>query len=140
MNRLILILCALALGCTAAMAQSASPADARVYIISPADGATVSSPVRVRFGLSGMGVAPAGIDKAKTGHHHLLINRALPTGEELDFSLPAEDGLRHFGGGQTEVAIELPRGTHTLQLLLGDHNHVPHVPMVASPVVTITVR
>lgn len=140
MNRLILILCALVLGCTTATAQSASPADARVYIISPADGATVSSPVRVQFGLSGMGVAPAGIDKAKTGHHHLLINRPLPVGEDLEFSLPAEDGLRHFGGGQTEVSIELPKGTHTLQLLLGDHNHVPHVPLVASPVVTITVR
>lgn len=140
MNRLILILCALVLGSTAAMAQSASPPDARVYIIAPADGATVSSPVRIQFGLSGMGVAPAGIDKVKTGHHHLLINRALPTGEDLEFSLPAEDGLRHFGGGQTESFIDLPKGTHTLQLLLGDHNHVPHVPLVASSVVTITVR
>jgi Domain of unknown function (DUF4399) len=123
-----------------ALAQSPAPDGARAYIISPADGATVTSPVTVRFGLSGMGVAPAGIDKANTGHHHLLIDRPLPTGEDLEFSLPAEDGLRHFGGGQTEVTLELPKGRHTLQMLLGDHNHVPHVPPVASEVVTITVE
>jgi len=140
MHRLILAFCALLLGMAAAAAQSPSTPDAKVYIISPADGATVSSPVRVQFGLSGMGVAPAGIDKARTGHHHLLINRPLPSGEELEYSLPAEDGLRHFGGGQTEVTIDLPKGTHRLRLLLGDHNHVPHVPPVVSDVVTITVR
>ena len=124
----------------AALAQSPAPEGARAYIISPADGATVSSPVTVRFGLSGMGIAPAGIEKADTGHHHLLIDRPLPTGEDLEFSLPAEDGLRHFGGGQTEVTLDLPKGRHTLQMLLGDHNHVPHVPPVASAVVTITVE
>jgi len=124
----------------AALAQSPAPDGAGAYIIAPADGATVASPVTIRFGLSGMGVAPAGIDKANTGHHHLLIDRALPTGEDLEFSLPAEDGLRHFGGGQTEVVLDLPQGTHTLQLLLGDHNHVPHVPPVASPTITITVE
>ncbi len=140
MNRLILILCALLTGSAAAMAQSPSAPNAQVYIIAPADGATVRSPVRVLFGLSGMGIAPAGIDKARTGHHHLLVNRPLPTGEDLEFSLPAEDGLRHFGGGQTEVSLDLPPGTHRLQLLLGDHNHVPHVPPVASGVVTITVE
>ncbi|MDF1722634.1 MAG: DUF4399 domain-containing protein [Minwuia sp.] len=140
MNRLILAVCALLLGTVAAMAQSPAPPEAKVYIISPADGATVSSPVRIQFGLSGMGVAPAGIDKAKTGHHHLLINRPLPTGEDLEYSLPAEDGLRHFGGGQTEVSVVLPKGTHTLQLMLGDHNHVPHVPPVVSGLVTITVQ
>ena len=124
----------------AAVAQSPAPAGAQAYIISPADGATVTSPVTVRFGLTGMGVAPAGIDKANTGHHHLLIDRPLPTGEDLEYSLPAEDGLRHFGGGQTEVTLDLEKGRHTLQILLGDHNHVPHVPPVASAVVTITVE
>ncbi|GJL90328.1 MAG: rod shape-determining protein RodA [Minwuia thermotolerans] len=124
----------------AALAQSPAPAGAQAYIISPADGATVTSPVTVRFGLTGMGVAPAGIDKANTGHHHLLIDRPLPTGEDLEYSLPAEDGLRHFGGGQTEATLDLEKGRHTLQILLGDHNHVPHVPPVASAVVTITVE
>ncbi|MDF1737151.1 MAG: DUF4399 domain-containing protein [Minwuia sp.] len=123
-----------------AMAQSPAPEGAQAYIISPDEGATVTSPVTVRFGLTGMGVAPAGIDKANTGHHHLLIDRAMPTGEDLEYSLPAEDGLRHFGGGQTEVTLDLPKGRHTLQILLGDHNHVPHVPPVASSLVTITVE
>lgn len=140
MRILSLILATLLLTGGGVLAQSPAPEGAAAYIISPADGATVSSPVTVRFGLVGMGVAPAGIDKAGTGHHHLLIDWPLPTGEDLEFSLPAEDGLRHFGGGQTEVTLDLPKGTHTLQLLLGDHNHVPHVPPVASPVVTITVE
>ena len=84
-----------------------------------------------------MGVAPAGVEKEKTGHHHLIINAGLP---ELDFSIPADENYRHFGGGQTEAMIELPAGTHTLQLLLGDHNHIPHNPPVTSEKITITVK
>ena len=115
-----------------------SPPGAAVYIISPTDGATVSSPVTVQFGLKGMGVAPAGIEKDKTGHHHLLIDvTELPP---LDEPIPADDSHRHFGGGQTEVTLELPPGTHTLQLLLGDQNHIPHEPPVLSEKITITVQ
>jgi hypothetical protein len=115
-----------------------SPDGAQVYIISPADGAAVSNPVTVRFGLKGMGVAPAGIEKEKTGHHHLLIDvTELPP---LDEPIPADDNHKHFGGGQTEVTVELPPGTRTLQLLLGDQNHIPHEPPVMSEKITITVQ
>lgn len=115
-----------------------APEGAELYIISPQDGEVVSSPVRVQFGLLGMGVAPAGIDQAKTGHHHLLIDVAqLP---DMSGPLPATDAIRHFGGGQTEVSIELEPGEHTLQLLLGNYIHVPHTPPVLSPKITITVQ
>ena len=116
-----------------------APEGAIAYVISPANGATVSSPVTVRFGLEGMGVAPAGTEKEKTGHHHLLID-VDPSGIDYNNPLPADDNHRHFGGGQTEVTLELPSGAHTLMLLLGDHNHVPHEPPVMSEPVTITVQ
>ena len=116
---------------------TASPDGARVYIVSPADGASVSNPVTVVFGLQGMGVAPAGVEKDKTGHHHLIIDVDLP---DADAPVPADDNHRHFGGGQTEVTLELEPGSHTLQLLLGDHNHIPHDPVVASEQITITVE
>lgn len=111
--------------------------DAAVYFISPTDGATLSSPVKVVFGLSGMGVAPAGTDRAGTGHHHLLIDTGLP---ELQKPIPSDANHRHFGGGQTEAMIDLEPGVHTLQLLLGDMKHVPHDPPVVSEVITITVE
>jgi len=115
-----------------------APADARLYFISPADGATVSSPVTVRFGLKGMGVAPAGVVKPMTGHHHLLVDvDKLPP---LDQPIPSDAHHRHFGKGQTETVLELPEGTHTLQLLLGDSNHIPHVPPVISKRITIHVK
>ena len=119
--------------------RSAAPEGAAAYIISPADGSTVSNPVTIVFGLEGMGVAPAGTEKENTGHHHLLINTDLET---IDFEsgLPATDQIVHFGGGQTQVTKELPAGTHTLQLLLGDWTHVPHDPPVLSEVITITVE
>lgn len=109
---------------------------ASVYIISPTNGATVSGPVTVKFGLKGYGVAPAGVEKAKTGHHHLLINTKL---DDFENPIPADDQHIHFGGGQTQTTIELPPGKHTLQLVLGDHNHIPHKPVIQSEVVTITV-
>lgn len=118
--------------------RSPAPADARAYIISPEDGSTVSNPVTVVFGLEGMGIAPAGTETDNTGHHHLLINTD-PGTLDLDTSLPATDQIVHFGGGQTQVTKELPAGTHTLQLLLGDWSHVPHDPPVMSEVITITV-
>lgn len=116
------------------------PAGAEAYIISPADGATVKSPVTVVFGLKGMGVAPAGVSKPKTGHHHLLIDTDLPTGEELADPLPADDHHVHFGGGQTQTTVELAPGKHTLQLIMGDASHVPHNPPLASKKITITVE
>lgn len=131
------VLLALASLPLAALASSA-PDGASAYIISPANGETVTSPVKVRFGLAGMGVAPAGVEQAHTGHHHLLIDvEELPAPDQ---PIPADDHHRHFGGGQTEVTVDLPPGQHTLQLLLGDHLHVPHNPPVASEVVTITVE
>ena len=112
---------------------------AQAYIISPADGATLSNPVTIVFGLTGMGVAPAGTEADNTGHHHLLINTDSAS-LDLDTSLPASDEVVHFGGGQTQVSKDLPAGTHTLQLLRGDLNHVPHDPPVLSDVITITIN
>jgi hypothetical protein len=106
--------------------------------MSPSDGEVVDSPVTVTFGLKGMGVAPAGIDKANTGHHHLLIDLAEPPA--FDAPLPTDANHRHFGGGQTEVTIELQPGEHTLQLILGDQSHIPHDPAVLSKTITIVVR
>ena len=119
--------------------RSPAPKGAKAYIVSPADGSTVSSPVTIVFGLEGMGVAPAGIEEENTGHHHLLINTD-PNTLDWDSGLPATDQIVHFGGGQTQVTKELPAGTHTLQLLLGDWSHVPHDPPVMSAVITITVN
>jgi hypothetical protein len=114
-----------------------SPAGAEVYIISPKDGATVASPVHVQFGLKGMGIAPAGVKFDNTGHHHLLIDTDLPSNPGAP--LPATDKIMHFGKGQTETMLTLPPGKHTLQLLLGDLNHIPHDPPVVSKKITITV-
>ncbi|MBL4790692.1 MAG: DUF4399 domain-containing protein [Kordiimonadaceae bacterium] len=110
---------------------------AEVYIIFPADGATITGPVTVRFGLKGMGVAPSGVEKVGTGHHHLIIDAPLPS--VTDF-IPADEHHKHFGGGQTEVTLTLAPGEHTLQLLLGDQSHLPHAPAVYSKKITITVE
>ena len=114
-----------------------APQGAAVYIIAPQNGAVVSSPVTVVFGLKGMGVAPAGVEKEMTGHHHLIVDAELPP---LDEGLPADENYRHFGGGQTQTSVELPPGRHTLQLIMGDHYHVPHDPPVISERITITVK
>lgn len=119
------------------MPRTPAPAGATVYIVSPADRDRVSSPVTVRFGLRGMGVAPAGVEAPNTGHHHLLINVTEPPA--LDQPLPANDQIRHFGAGQTETTLELTPGDYTLQLVLGDHLHIPHQPPTRSPIVRITV-
>ena len=117
---------------------SPAPADADLYFIEPADGATVGPSVVVKFGLSGMGIAPAGIEKTNTGHHHLLIDHE---GEiTLNQPLPANDVVRHFGGGQTETTVVLSVGEHRLRLVLGNHLHVPHDPPVMSDEITITVE
>lgn len=114
-----------------------SPVGAEVFIISPKDGATVASPFVVQFGLKGMGVAPAGVRYANTGHHHLLIDSDPPA--DLNAPLTADDRLIHFGEGQTQAIVTLPPGKHTLQLLLGDQDHRAHNPPVFSKRITITV-
>jgi hypothetical protein len=115
-----------------------APADARVYIVSPRDGATVPQSFTVRFGLKGMGVAPAGVDKANTGHHHLLVDaKALPPAGQ---PIPNDAQHRHFGGGQTETVLKLAPGTHTLQLELADANHVPFDPPLVSRKITVHVK
>jgi hypothetical protein len=120
-------------------AQTPSPSGAKVYFINLKDGHEVTSPFLVQFGLTGMGVAPAGVDKPNTGHHHLLIDAAL-SGDELKRPIVMDDKHRHFGNGQTEAMITLPPGKHTLQLVLGDWSHIPHVPPVMSNVITVTGR
>ena len=121
----------------AAPPRTAAPAGATVYFLAPANGATVTSPFTVRFGLRGMGVAPAGVQAPNTGHHHLLIDVETPPPEGLP--LPADEHVRHFGLGQTETELTLPPGQHTLQLVLGDALHIPHQPPVRSEKITITV-
>jgi hypothetical protein len=134
-----LILTALLMSTALALAQerTPSPAGAEAYIISPKNGAHVHSPVLVQFGLKGMGIAPAGIKFDNSGHHHLLIDTDPPS--DLSAPLPATDKIVHFGKGQTETLLNLSPGKHTLQLLLGDQNHIPHSPPVLSQPITITV-
>jgi hypothetical protein len=114
-----------------------SPPGAKVFFIEPADGAEVTSPVTVKFGIEGMEVVPAGVEKEHGGHHHVLIDTQL---EDVNSPMPMDDNHKHFGKGQTEAQLELTPGKHTLQLVLGDHNHIPHDPVVQSPVITITVK
>ena len=121
-----------------AVEKSSSPDKVMLYIISPQDGDTVSSPVKVIFGLNGMGVAPAGIKMKNTGHHHLLIDLAqLP---DINLPIPSDQHHRHYGKGQTEALIELEKGEHTLQLILGDHMHVPHEPPIISKKIRVIVN
>jgi len=130
---------ALAAGLAQAAGRTPAPAGAQAYIISPADGAKLHGPVVVRFGLKGMGVAPAGVLAENTGHHHLFVDTDLPA----DLGLPVgmvEGKIIHFGKGQTETTLTLAPGKHTLQLLFADGAHVPFDPAVASPKVTITVE
>ena len=117
--------------------RTAAPESALVYFLSPENGATVTSPFTVRFGLRGMGVAPAGVNTANTGHHHLLIDVAELPPDNLP--IPNDANHRHFGLGQTETEITLPPGQHTLQLVLGDALHIPHQPPLRSEKITITV-
>lgn len=119
-----------------APALTPSAPNAKVYFIEPANGAVVGETFKVKFGLAGMGVAPAGTDKENTGHHHLLIDAA---------SMPAMDKplgqeVKHFGGGQTETEVTLPKGTHTLQIIFADKSHIPHNPPVVSEKITVAVK
>ena len=115
-----------------------APKGAKVYFITPKDGAVIKGPVTVRFGLKGIGIAPAGVKWENTGHHHLLVDaEKLP---DMKVPIPADDHHRHFGGGQTEVTLELAPGKHTLQLLLADFLHIPHDPPIMSKKINITVE
>jgi hypothetical protein len=139
---LLLVLASFAIAGTAVAEQQAlprteAPEGAEVYFVSPQNGETVASPVTVVFGLRGMGVAPAGVNLPATGHHHLIIDAPTPN---LDLPIPTDANHRHFGAGQTEVTVSLEPGTHTLQLVLGDLNHVPHSKPVVSETITITVK
>ena len=113
-----------------------SPPGAKEEFVDLKDGAVIGPKTTIHFGLHGMGVAPAGTKKANTGHHHLLIDTDLPP---LDKPIPNDENHLHFGGGQTEVELSLPPGPHTLQLLLGDADHIPHTPPVYSEKIHVTV-
>ena len=108
----------------------------KVYFINLEDGDELKSPFLIQFGLSGKGIAPAGIDIDNTGHHHLLINQ-----NEINYSvpIPSSDQHLHFGLGQTETMLNLPLGKHKLQLVLGDKFHIPHDPPLISEIIEITV-
>ena len=110
----------------------------KLYFIEPKDGATVNGPIKIVFGLSGMGVAPAGIDFPNTGHHHLLVD--LENLPDLSKPIPANKNHIHFGKGQTEAILELPKGKRTLQLLMGNYLHIPHKEPVVSDKITIFVK
>jgi hypothetical protein len=122
----------------AAGQRTPAPPDAYVYIGWPNDGQTLSAGrIKIWFGARNIGVAPAGVNFRHAGHHHLLINVPLPP---LDEPIPNTNNHVHFGAGQTEAFIDLTPGTYTLQLLMGDADHVPHNPPVTSKKITIHVR
>jgi hypothetical protein len=121
----------------AAQERTPSPHGAKVFIVTPKNGATVHNPFVVKFGLKGMVIAPAGTKADNSGHHHLLIDTDAPA--DLGASLPATDKIVHFGKGQTETTLTLSPGKHTLQLLFADAMHIPHNPPLLSRKITITV-
>jgi hypothetical protein len=134
-----LVLAASSVAVSQAQDRTPSPKGAKVFIISPKNGETVSSPVTVKFGIKGMTLAPAGTKQENSGHHHLLIDTDPPS--DMGQPLPSvPDKVVHFGKAQTETTVTLPPGKHTLQLLLGDQNHIPHNPPVLSKKITITVK
>ena len=136
--RVLMLLCLAGVVSAQVLPKKKSTEGTTVYFISPKDGETVGQTFTVKFGLKGMGIAPAGVDFANTGHHHLLIDMAkLP---DLNGALPATDTIRHFGAGQSEAEVKLPPGKHTLQLVFADYLHIPHDKPVISEKITITVK
>jgi hypothetical protein len=119
------------------LARTASAEGANVFFITPADGATVKNPISIEFGIAGMDVVKAGNNQANSGHHHLLIDTDLP---DLGLPIPADEHHVHFGDGSASTQITLPPGEHKLQMLLGDHLHIPHNPPLTSAQITITVE
>ena len=140
MKRILVTLGAIVLAAAAAAQErSTAPPGAEVYFITPRAGAVVHGPFTVRFGLKGLGIAPAGIKFENTGHHHLLIDTDLRE-IKLYAPLPVTDKIRHFGKGQTETELTLPPGKHTLELLFADYQHIPFDPPLHSKKITITVE
>jgi hypothetical protein len=134
------LLLALAVGIPAvATGQTAVTPNATVYIINLKDGDMVTSPFKVQFGLTGMGIAPAGVERPNTGHHHLLVDTTLSP-EELKQPIVMDAKHMHFGGGQTETTLTLPPGQHRLQLEFADWSHVPFNPPIMSPIITLMVK
>jgi len=141
MRRIAFFLLILLSSATAASAgETPAPADAKVYFINLKDGDRVISPLVVRFGLSGMGIAPAGTEAPNTGHHHLFVDAPALEGDALNEAIPMDEHHMHFGKGQTETTITLSKGQHTLQLVLGDWTHIPHQTPVMSERITVTVE
>lgn len=135
---MLIALAVLTVGGAAFAGESPAPKNAYLYIGWPNDGEVIrSSSFRVWFGLRNMGIAPAGVEKPMTGHHHLIVDAPLPP---MDEEIPADKNHIHFGKGQTETRLSLPPGQHTLQLLMGDQDHIPHDPPVMSQKITITVK
>jgi hypothetical protein len=124
-------------GTAGGVQRTASAPGAAVFIISPKNGEIVNSPLNVKFGISGIAVAPAGELTENSGHHHLIIDASLT---DMAGPVPNDERHHHFGKGQTEASIELGPGSHTLQLVLGDWAHIPHDPPVVSKIITITVE
>lgn len=121
----------------ASLPRTPAPDGAGVYFRTPAHGDTVSNPVVIEFGSEAVDIVAAGVDAPASGHHHLIIDAELP---DPTMPIPANDNYIHFGDGSTRTEMTLAPGRHTLQLLLGDHLHVPHAPPIASDVITITVE
>jgi Domain of unknown function (DUF4399) len=120
-----------------AVERTPAPEGAKVFFVTPTDGATVHAPVAIQFGVEGIEIAPAGSDAPHSGHHHVLIDTKI---EDYNAPIPADANHKHFGGGQTEAALGLTPGQHTLQLVLGDKNHIPHDPPIESEVITVNVE
>jgi hypothetical protein len=140
MNRLLLTLGVTLIAAVAVAQERAAPApNAEVYFIAPQNGATVHGPVTVRFGLKGMGVAPAGVKFENTGHNHVIVDTDFSE-LKLDAPLPATDKIVHFGKGQTETALTLAPGKHTLELVFADYVHMNFDPPLHSKKITITVE
>ena len=140
MNRVFLVLGITLLAALAAAQERTAPgANAEVYFISPSDGAVLQGPVTVRFGLKGMGIAPAGVKFDNTGHHHLLVDTEFSE-LKLDAPLPATDKILHFGKGQTETTLTLSPGKHTLEIVLADYLHNSFDPPLHSKKITVTVK
>jgi hypothetical protein len=122
----------------AAVTRKPAPAGAKVFFVDLKDGAEVTSPVTVKFGIENASVSPAADgDKPASGHHHLIVDADLPP---QDAPLPNNDNVMHFGKGQTETTLTLAPGKHTLQLEFADYSHVPFDPPVTSDKITITVK
>src|SRR6202049_1877460 len=140
MNRVFLALGFTLLAALAVAQERTAPAaNAEVYFISPSNGATVHGPVTVRFGLKGMGIAPAGVKFDNTGHHHLIVDTDFSE-LKLDAPMPATAKVLHFGKGQTETTLTLPPGKHTLELVFANYLHNSFDPPLHSKKISISVE